>query len=126
MALRAGGHRPPGLSPPAPDTDPPLASPIPPEAARDAFDDGLAAYVDGDPATATDSLERALALDPTFDEARYILALIHQDAGRLDSALAELDAVLASTADDAPRLALRDTARRLRELVALGLRRARS
>jgi len=69
------------------------------------------------------ALQRALALDPTFDEAHYVAALIHQDAGRLESALEALDRILVSSATDAPRLALRDAARALRDLVALRIRR---
>lgn len=122
MAAGAGGHGAPGLTP-APAADAPRGA-APPAAARDAFDDGLAAYLDGDLAAAMASLSRALAIDPAFDEARYLAALIHQDEGRLAEALAELDAVAASPADDAPRAALREHALRLRDLVALRLRRA--
>jgi Flp pilus assembly protein TadD len=69
----------------------------------------------GRPARAIPPLERALALDPDFHEARFNLARVLARAGRLEAASKEVDDLLRRLPDDAPQRAevqrLRDALR---------------
>jgi tetratricopeptide (TPR) repeat protein len=48
---------------------------------------GYLAFLDGDPATASLTLERALAIEPDLARAQFTLGLVHQRLGRIDAAL---------------------------------------
>jgi cytochrome c-type biogenesis protein CcmH/NrfG len=69
----------------------------------------------GHPIDAVPLLQRALTLDPDFDEARFNLALAHLRAGQKSEAVREAEELLRRLPPDSPQRAevqrLRDAAR---------------
>ena len=74
---------------------PPRLRAVPTEAQR-IFRDAMAAYVAGRCADATSGLRRALAVDPSFTQARFYLGVCELHGGRVDDASASLQRVIAA------------------------------
>lgn len=86
-----------------------------PEAAVEAFDEGMRAFIAAEDAAAAAAFESALAQAPDFDDGQYMLALAELRLGRPEKAEALLRSVAARTAN----VMLRDYA--LAKLQAMGV-----
>lgn len=68
--------------------------------AEDHYDRGIDALADGEFNIAVEAFRQAIALDPTFLDARHGLLRALQDAGRFDEAIAAAQQLAAEDPDD--------------------------